>query len=240
VQRFLDRRRTPRTACAEQLFQNDLDPGLALPRGQVQDAQVLLGRSLRLLLDQPVIDEAEATGREQVVAVAVVGKRPRLAHQPVDDVPVVDAVVAPAPQARQTLDLPLGIPDLDVVGVQARFDPFPDQPARHRVGVARDVDGAARIHAYAPALARLDPPRRERPQQGHLLGQTLLASRVQLSEQLPQEGFVVRALGKVATAAQHQGLVQGAFEAVVALLGVAILVARIRVGDLALQAVMPQ
>jgi hypothetical protein len=156
VQCFLDRRRTPRTACAEQLFQDDLDPGLALPRGQVQDAQVLLGRPLRLLLDQPVIDEAEATGGEQVVAVAVVGKRPRLAHQPVDDVPVVDAVVAPATQARQALDLPLGIPDLDVVGVQARLDPFADQPARHRVGVAGDVEGAARIHSHVDALTCVD------------------------------------------------------------------------------------
>jgi hypothetical protein len=68
----------------------------------------------------------------------------------------------------------------------------------------------------------------------------LLTSRVQLGEQLPQEGFVIRALGKVPTAAQHQGLVQGAFEAVMALLGVAILMAGRRVGDLTLQAVMPQ
>jgi hypothetical protein len=68
----------------------------------------------------------------------------------------------------------------------------------------------------------------------------LLASRVQLGEHLPQEGFVVRALGKVPTAAQHQGLVQGAFEPVMTLLGVTVLMARRRVGDLPLQAVMPQ
>jgi hypothetical protein len=156
MQCFLDRRRTPRTARPEQLLQDGLDPRLALPRGQVQDAQVLLGRPLRLLFDQSVVDEAEAAGREQVVAVAVVGKRPRLAHQPVDDVPIVDAVVAPATQAEQTLDLPLGIPDLDVVGIEARLDPFADQPTRHRVGVAGDVDGAARIHSHVNALACVD------------------------------------------------------------------------------------
>lgn len=124
MQSFLDGRRMPRTARPEQLLQNGLDPRLALPRRQVQDAQVFLGRPLRMLLDQPVIDKAEATRREQVIPIAVVGKRSRLTHQPVDDVPVVDAVVAPATQARQTLDLPLGIPDLDVVGVQAGLDPF--------------------------------------------------------------------------------------------------------------------
>jgi hypothetical protein len=156
VQRFLDRRRLPRTTRPEQLLQHGLDPGLALPRRQVQDAQVLPGRSLWVLLDQPIIDEAETTGGEQVVAVAVVRKRPRLAHQPVDDVPVVDTVVTPTTQARQTLDLTLGIPDFDVVGVQARLDPFADQPARHRVGVARDVNGAAGIHSHVDALTGVE------------------------------------------------------------------------------------
>jgi hypothetical protein len=240
VQCFLDRRGTPRTACPKQLLQDGLDPGLVLPRRQVQDAQVLLGRPLRLLLDQPVIDEAEATGGEQVVAVAVVGKRPRLAYQPVDDVPVVDPVVPPTPQARQALDLSLGIPNFDVVGVQAGLDPFADQPAGDRVGVAGDVNGAARTHSYINTLTCVNTSFRQRSQHGQLLGQTLLTTRVQLGEHLPQEHFVVRALGKVAAAAQHQGLVQGAFEAVMALLGVAVLMARIRVGDLALQTVMPQ
>jgi hypothetical protein len=240
VPSFLDGGRTPRTARPKQLFQNDLDPGFALPRGQVQDAQILLGRPLRVLLDQSVIDETEATGREQVVTVAVVGKSPRLAHQPVDDVPVVDAVVAPTTQPGQTLDLSLGIPDFDVVGVQAGLDPFADQPAGHRVGVTGDVDGAARTHFYIDTLTCVNTLFRQRSQQEQLLGQSLLPSRVQLGEQLPQEGFVVRALGKVPTAAQHQGLVQGPFEAVMALFGIAILMTRIRVGDLPLQAVMVQ
>jgi len=160
VQGFLDGGRTPRTARSQQLLQNHLDPHLALTRRQVQDAQVLLGRTLRTLLDQSVIDETKAARRKQILTIAIVGKGPRLAYQPVDEVPVVDAVVAPATQTRQTFDLSLGIPDLDVVGVQTRLDPFADQPAGHRVGVASDVEGAATIHTHPQAFARLQPPRR--------------------------------------------------------------------------------
>jgi hypothetical protein len=135
----------------------------------VQDAQVLPGRTLRLLLDQPVVGQAKAAGGEQVVAVAVVGERPRLAHQPVDDVPVGDPVLAPAAQPRQALDQALGVPDLDVAAVQARLDPFPDQPAGHRVRVAADVDGTATIHTHGDTLAGVDALPGQRTQQGQLL-----------------------------------------------------------------------
>jgi hypothetical protein len=145
--------RRPRAARTQQLFQHHLDPRLAHARRQVQDPQVLLDRTLGVPLHQPVVGQAEAAGREQFLAVAVAGERPRLAHQPVDDVPVGDAVLAPPTQTRQALDPTLGVPDLDVVGEQAGLDPFPDQPAGHRVGVAADVDGAAAIHTHLQTLA---------------------------------------------------------------------------------------
>jgi hypothetical protein len=222
------------------LFQDRLDASLTLPGRQVQDAQVFLGRPLRLLLHQPVVDQPEAAGREQVVPVAVVGERPRLAHQPVDDVPVVDAVLAPAAQAWQPLDPLLGIPDLDVVGVQAGLDPFADQPARHRVGVAADVDGAARIHPHLHAPGCVEPSGRQRPQHGQLLREPCLPALVPLGEQLPQERFVGRPAGEVAAAAQHQRLVQRPLELPMTLLHVAVLVRLRRVDGLALQAVVPQ
>jgi hypothetical protein len=160
-----------------------------------------------LLLDQPVVGQAEAARREQLVTVAIAGERPRLAHQPVDDVPVGDPVLPPATQARQALDLVLGVPDLDVVGVQARLHPFPDQPAGHRVRVAGDVDGAATIHPHPDALAGVEPLPRQGPQQGQLLDQPRLAAAVPLGEQLPQERLVRRPADEVTAAAQHQRLV---------------------------------
>lgn len=154
----------PRAARPQQLLQHRLDSGLALPRRQVQDTQVLLDRTPGVLLDQPVVGQAEAAGREQLVAVAIAGERPRLAHQPVDDVTVGDPVLAPAAQARQTLDQALGVPHLDVVGEKPRLDPLADQPAGHRVGVAADVDGAAAVHPHPDALVGAEALSRQRPQ----------------------------------------------------------------------------
>jgi hypothetical protein len=97
-----------------------------LPRCQVQNLQIFLGRPFRLLDQQQIVGQPEATRREQVVAVAVVGKGPGLAHQPIDDVAVFDPMLAPTPQARQACYLLLGVPDFDMIGVQACFDPFAD------------------------------------------------------------------------------------------------------------------
>ena len=193
----------------EQPAQGRLDAALALPRRQVQDLQILPGRLLRLLLPQAVVGHPEAARREQVVAVAVVGERPRLAHQPVDDVPVLDAVLAPAAQPRQPFDLLLRVPHLQVVGVDADLDPLADQPADHRVGVAADVDGAATIDAHRHSLAGVQTLRRQRPQHGCLLLEAPEPAPVALGEQRTHERRVVGAAGEVATAAQQQGQLLG-------------------------------
>jgi hypothetical protein len=206
----------------------------------VQDAQVFLGRPRRLPLDQEVVGHAEAAGGEQVRPIAVVGEGPRLANQPVDKVPVVDRVLAPPTQPGQVFHPPLGVPDLDPLGEQARLDPLADQPAGHRVDVALHPDGAARLHPHPQPLARLQATVRQGPQQGHLLGQAGLPSTIALGEQLPQEGRVTVAAGEVPAPPQHQGLVQRLLEAVVALLDVAVLVALARLDRLSLKPVVAQ
>jgi len=163
---LLHGRRRPRAARPQQLLQHRFDTGLALTRRQVQDPQVLLDGTLGVLLDQPVIDQAEAAGREQLLAVTVAGERPRLTHQPVDDVPVGDAVLAPATQPGTALDEALAVPDLDVVGVQSSLHPFADQATRHRVGIAADMDGATAIDTHRDAFASVQALDRHRPQQG--------------------------------------------------------------------------
>ncbi len=149
-------------------------------------------------------------------------------------------MLAPAAQARQTLDQALGVPDVDVVDVQTRLDPFPDQPAGHRVRVAADVDGAAAIHPHRDALAGVDTLPGKRTQQRQLLDQPRRPAPIPLGEQLPQEPLVRRPAGEVPAAAQHQGLVQRPLELPVALLHVAVLMRPRRVDRLALQAVVPQ
>ncbi len=206
----------------------------------MQDLQILLGRTLRLLRPQPVVGQPEAARREQVVAVAVVGEGARLAHQPVDDVPVFDAMLAAAAQPRQAFHLLLGVPHVEVVGVNADLDPFADQTAGHRVGVAADVDRAAAIHTDSHALAGVEPLRRQRSQHGSFFLEALHPTLVALAEQLAHKQLVVAAAGEVPAATQQQRLVQGTFELAMALLHVAVLVRPGRVDGLALQAVVLQ
>jgi hypothetical protein len=240
TQLFLDRCGAQPAAAAPQPLQHRLNPGLALPRCQIENLHVLLGRTLRLLGQQGVICPAKPAAREQIIPVAIVGEGARLTHQPVDDVPIVDAMLASAPQPRQPFHQTLGVPNLDVVGMDPGLDPFADQPAGHRVGVALHVDGAATIHAHPHALARLQTLRRQGPQHRQLLGQPRRPTLVALREQLPQKRRVRRAAGKIAAAAQHQRLVQRPLELVMTLLHVAVLVRLVRVDRLALHVVMPQ
>lgn len=206
----------------------------------MQDPHVLPGRPLRSLLEQDVISHAEATAGKEIRLVAIVREGSRLADQPVDDVPVVHAMLAPAPQPRHHLHLLLAVPDLDPLGVQAGLDPLADQPATHRVDIAFDADGAARLHPHLQPLARFQPMRRQRSQQGSLLGEAVEATRVTLSQQLPQEPLVGLAAGKIAAAPQQQALLQGSLELVVALLTVAVLMGLAGVDRLPGQAVVAQ
>ncbi len=189
---------------------------------------------------QHIVRLPEVTAGKQVGLVAVIDEGSRLADQPVDDVPVLHLVFASTTQPRQLLDLPLGIPDLDTLGIQAGLDPLPDQTTGHRVDIARYVNDAARVHPHLQPFARLQPPGRQGMQQGHLLGQAGLPRRIGLLQQLPHKRFVGFPRGKIPTAPQHQGLVQQPLELVMALLDVAVLMALPRLDGLGLQTVVVQ
>jgi hypothetical protein len=224
----------------QEVAQGNFHGGLVVPRRQVQDPQVLLVGRAGLGSRQRVVGPPEGARREQLLPVAVLGERPRLAHQPVDDVAVVHPALAPPAQPRQHLDPPLGVPDLQVLDEQPHLHLLADQPAGHRVAVAADVDQAALVHPRPQPLARLEPPRRQGPQHRHLLRQPRPPAGVQLRQQLPQEGHVGVAVGEVPAAAQPQCLVHRLLKAAVPLLDVAVLVGVARLGLLAGQPVVGQ
>jgi hypothetical protein len=151
-------------ALFQQFHQRRLHAHLALARRQVQYPQVLLVRPRRLSLAQHVVGHAEVAAGKQVLAVAIVGERPRLTDQPVDNVPVLDVMLATSTQPRQLLAQLLGVPHFDTLGVQPSLHLLADQPARHRVNVVLHFDDAARFHAYTQPLARLQSMTRQRPQ----------------------------------------------------------------------------
>jgi hypothetical protein len=112
----------------------------------VQQRQVFPGLTAFVEpLAEAVVGQAEACGREQVVAVGVVRERARLPHQRINDVAIMHRVLVPTDQPRQRVGTLVRVPDLDAVGVESGFHPLADQPAVHRVGAAVKVDQAPGI-----------------------------------------------------------------------------------------------
>ena len=204
-----------------------------------EQAQVLLGTGPRaVFLDQSVERQAEPGGREQVLAVPVVRERARLAHQRVDDVPVMDRVPVPTDQPRERVHEPVRVPHLDTVGEQPGLDRLADQPAVDRVRVAVDVDQAARIDPAPDPQAAVDAPRRQRVQRRQLLVEPVPATGIACGDQALEELEVLGPVDEVAGPAHQQGLIDGALEVPVGRLVVAVLVGRPHVGSLAGQAVV--
>jgi hypothetical protein len=137
-----------RTALVEQEPQRLVHVAFSLLRGQVEDRQVVLDHAAGPLVFQQVVGHPEPAGREHCVAVAVLLERPGLANQPVDDVAVLDAMLAPASESRQGVQFSGAVPDVEGLGPNVNIHLFADQTTRQRVGVATDVDRAPRIDPW--------------------------------------------------------------------------------------------
>lgn len=130
----------------------------------LKDLQILFGTEpFVAAFAEPVISEAEACGREEILAVGVVGEGARLANQRVDHMPVMHRRAVPAHQPRQRVDVLIGVPDLNAVGEEPGLDPLADQPAVHRVGVAVKVNQAAGVDAAPHLQATAQPLIRQVP-----------------------------------------------------------------------------
>lgn len=193
-----------------------------------------------VFVPQPIIGQAKAAVGEQVLAIAVVLKGPWLPHQVVDDVPIVDRVLLAPHQPRQCIDMPSPVPEFHAVGMQPGFDFLADQPAVDRVGVAVNVDQAARVHAHRHPQTTILPLRRKRPEDGQFLGMPLLPGGVARGDYRLEKSQVFLATGEVPAATQKQGLVHGGLEVAVRRFAVAILVRLADVDPFARHAVMLQ
>ena len=227
-----------RLALVEQEPQRLVHAALSLPRGQEEDRQVVLDHAAGPPVLQQVVGHPEPAGGEHRIAVAVLLERPGLAHQPVDDVAVLDAMLAPASESRQGVELPGPVPDLECLGPDMNIDLFADQPAGQRVGVAADVDRAARIDPRLEPSGHLQPSGRQRRQDGQLFMETLLSVGVAPGHEPLEERLIVAPIGEITAASEHQGLVDGLLEAVVTLLDIPVLVGLPWLDRLAFEPVM--
>jgi hypothetical protein len=147
-------------------------------------------------------------------------------------------MLAPASESRQGVQLPGPVPDLEGFGPDMNIDPLADQPAGQRVGVAADVDRAARIDPGLEPPGHLQPSGRQRRQDGHLFMKTLLSIGIASGHELLEEQLIVASAGEITATSEHQGLIGGLLEAVMTLLDVAILVGLPRLDRLTFEPVM--
>jgi hypothetical protein len=178
----------------------------------MQQTHILLVGTPWLLRHQGVVGPPIGQRRIQIFAVHIAGERPRLPHQPADDVPVVDLMLVLAPQARHPLHQFLGIPDLDGLHANPRLNLLADQTRRYRVGLVFDADGAPPPHTHALPLQALEPVPRQGPQVGHLVGDFRRPASIPLplhgQHQLP----IVVTAGEIPAATQQQRLLHRLLE----------------------------
>ena len=155
----------------------------------MQEPQVFPILSARLLHLQSVVSPPKGHARIHVLPVHVTRERPRLTHQPVDHMPIIDPVLRLATQPLHRLHPRMGVPHLDLLGTDARFHPLPSQPRRHRVNVLLHLDRAALAHPHPLAFQRLQSAPWQRTQPRLLLlefvGHSPIPPGHQLTHKLP-------------------------------------------------------
>jgi hypothetical protein len=206
----------------------------------VQQTQVFLAGPLRLLGQQRVVRLPKTASREQIRLIAILRERPRLAHQPANDVAIVDAMLVMATQTRHYHHDLLRVAHLDLFRADPGLHPFTPQPRRHRVDVVEHADRAPMAHLHAPPLQGFQPPARQRPQHRQLLDEARLPARILLGHDSMHKRRVLFPTAKVALATHEQGLVQRPLELPMTLLAIPVFVATRRVGRLADQTIMAQ
>jgi hypothetical protein len=227
-----------RPALVEQEPQRLVHAAFSFLRGQEEDGQVVLDHTAGPLVFQEVVSHPEPTGGKHRIAVAVLLERPGLAHQPVDDVAVLDAMLASASESRQGVQLSGPVPDVESLGSDVNIHLFADQTAGQRIGVASDVDRAPRIDPRFEPAGHFQPASRQGGQHGHFFSETLLSVGIAAGHELLEERLIVATTGEITAAPKHQGLVDGLLEAVMTLLDVAILVGLPRLNRLAFELIM--
>jgi hypothetical protein len=120
--------------------------------------------------------------------------------------PVVDAMLVLATQARQPLHQLLGVPHLDLLHADPRFHFLADQAGRQRVGVLLDANGARAPHAHPLSFQGLQTARRQGPQVEHLLGELRRPTRIPLDLDALHQLPIGLTAGEIPAATQQQRL----------------------------------
>jgi hypothetical protein len=194
-----------------------------------------------VLAAQGVVGHAKTTAGEQILPIHVVGKGAGLADQRVDDVPVIDGMLAASRQPWHALDEDARMPYLHFLDANHHVHLAADQAAMHRVRVPLDLDRAASSHRnVSQPSAAFQPACRKWANCRQLLGKPVLPVDITGGHQVAEESQVFLPAGKVAAATQPQGLIHRLLEMPVRGFRIAVLMRLTDIDPLSLQTVVLQ
>ena len=163
------------------------------------------------------------TARKQLRAVAIVGERPGLAHQPVDHVPIIDARGL-ARRPRMLEHPGAAAEDIDRRLGQLHGQCGADQARGHRVRRLLDVDHARPGHERGDFLGLGVASCRQRLEERALLGELHHPQRVRPATHLRDEGAILRLVREIGRATQDQMVFEPPLQVALGGLDIAVLV----------------
>ena len=144
----------------------------------MQDTQVLqIGLGI-VIGQQRIVGAAELQAGEQRFAEHVAAKGTGLAHQGMDDVPVIDPVPLSANESLHDRHRRALVIEFHDVGVRPYAQSATDQTRGHRVGTVDDAHRAGARDRGIELLVRGQRPGRERAQLPAFLLDALMAARI--------------------------------------------------------------
>ena len=168
---------------------------------------------LRMSGSQRIPRHAKNSRRKHLFAISIAGEGARFSHQRINNVTIIDGRLVLADNSRHRLNQMALVRYSNLFGTDAKVDALTDQPTRYRIRVGTHLDCAA-----APDASVLD----DVVGVEHCVGQSLQMSKVikkLLStigvgsfDQIFHEGDISFSSFKVATAAQHQRLIDTVLE----------------------------
>ena len=227
-----------RLTLLQQFHQRRLDACFPLQGCHLQDPHILPVGAFATLLTQRIISLPIRRRRIQIFAIHVTREGPGLAHQPVDHVAIVDAMLRLTTQPLHRLHPGARVPHLDPLAADARFHPLSLEPRRDGVRVFLYLDRGPLAHAHALSLQGLQPPVRQRPQPRLLRRELVAAAPIPPRHQRTHELPVFLPTREIAAATQQQLLLQGFLETPMALFAIAVLVPAVGIGCLGGDTVM--
>ena len=216
------------------------DGVLADPSRHFQQFHIRLVRHFgRVGLVQHVVRDAKLAGGKHLFAEAIVGKGPRLTHQRINHMAVINRKAFLAKETRHRLHKVILISHQNRFSLDSHVNFPTDQPAGDRVSVGAYLNRAAAVDAHAvEQICDVQPVVGKTLKDRLFLGKTILSMSVGLGDNRFDEAHVVFAGGEGAAATQQQRLIDPLLKMPIGRLNVAIFIGTPRVGSFSLAAVM--